>query len=267
MKQDISLWSPVIVASLAAPHKYQKEHRYPVGPLYKRIEDIKLKIRNPCTEQRGRLLETRMKLEVIILAEDQEGKMILLSHPEIIKLRLSMGELCPAPAEEKETGYITRVQDLSWDGMLEDSEIIINYSLSYMIMAIREQVVKLYTEDDRDNSRAEQEDYDRQTAREDTAAANDSNDKLKKKIFLYERDMLSLQHAIKKAEERNAVLNRELNGTRQLLQKLQDAITRKDLLISHYENYPGLKEQKPKPLPAITNTVGQRLKRMFVSSL
>lgn len=267
MKQDISLWSPVIIASLSVPHKCRQESRYPVGPLYKRLEDIKIKIRDARTEPKGKSLETRVKLEIIILLEDLDGKMALFSRPEIIKQQLSLGELDqPVRVDEEEPGYITRIHDLSWDGGLQDNDVIINYSLSYIIFAVREQVVKLYAEDEIDYSRVER-DCDRQAYRGEAAAENESDENWKKKIFLYERDILSLQHAVKKAEERNAVLNRELTGTQQLLHKLQDAVTRKDLLISHYENHSAIQERKNKPLPAFTNTVGQRLKRMFISCL
>lgn len=270
MNQDISLWSPVIIASLTVPRTCQQERHFTVSPFYRRVDDIKVRIRKPCTEQQGKSLETRMNLEIIVLLEEADGRTVLISRPEIIKERLNFEEFdrFPLPAEG-EVAYITQIQDLTWNGDLQDNEIIINYSISYMIFAVREQVVRLYAEDEAKNTDLEQS-HDLQEVKAEPAEEEKVNENLKHKLFLYERDMLSLQRAIKKTEERNAVLNRELNGTQKLVQTLREAVTRKDLLICHYENQPYSPGQKLKPLPAMSGIepkLGQRLRRMFMSSL
>lgn len=270
MNKDISLWSPVIIASLTVPRTCQQERHLTVSPFYKHVDDIKVRIRKPSTEQQGKSLETRMNLEIIILLEESDGRTVLISRPEIIKERLSFAEFdrLPQPGEG-EVAYITQIQDLNWNGELQDNEIIISYSLSYMIFAVREQVVRLYAEDEVKNNDLEQSSY-LQNVNEEIAEENQVNENLKHKLFLYERDMLSLQRAIKKTEERNAVLNRELNGTQKIVQTLRDAVTRKDLLICHYENQLYSPGQKFKPLPAMNGAepkLGQRLRRMFMSSL
>ena len=270
MNQDISLWSPVIIASLASPHTCQQERHYTVGPFYKRVEDIKVKIRNPRTEQQGKSLETRMKLEIIVLLEHSDGRTVLISRPEIIKERLSFGEFDQlARLDEGEVGYITQIQDLNWDGKMQNNEIIITYSLSYKVFAVREQVVRLYAEDEVKSSDLE-ESHDPKETKEEILGEDKSNGNWKHKLFLYERDMLSLKHAIKKAEERNAVLSRELNGTQKLVQTLQDAVTHKDLLICSYENQQNRAREKILPLFNRGDEefkLGQRIKRMFMISL
>ncbi len=268
MNQDISLWTSVIIASLKMPRTSQQERHFTVSPFYKRVEDIKVRIRNPRTEQQGKSLETRMNLEIIVLLEETDGRTVLISRPEIVKERVSFGEFDRLPQlEEGEVEYITQIQDLNWDGELQDNEIVINYSLSYMIFAVREQMVRLFAEDEVKSSDLKPS-LDLQETLEETSGEEKFRDDIKHQLFLYERDMLSLQRAIKKTEERNAVLNRELNGTQILVQTLREAITRKDLLICHYENqtYPA----GGKPLPDMIGAqpkLGQRLRRMFMSSL
>ena len=268
MNQDISLWTSVIIASLKTPRTSQQERHLTVSSFYNRVEDIKVRIRNPRTEQQGKSLETRMNLEIIVLLEETDGRTVLISRPEIIKERVSFGEFDRLPQlEEGEVEYITQIQDLNWDGELQDNKIVIKFSLSYMIFAVREQMVRLYAEDEVKSSDLKPS-LDLQETLEETSGEEKVRDDIKHKLFLYERDMLSLQRAIKKTEERNAVLNRELNGTQKLVQTLRDAITRKDLLICHYENQtysvgskaqPAMIEAEPK--------LGQRLRRMFMSSL
>ena len=268
MNQDISLWTSVIIASLKNPRTSQQERHLTVSPFYKRVEDIKVRIRNPRTEQQGKSLETRMNLEIIVLLEETDGRTVLISRPEIIKERVSFGEFDRLPQlEERDVEYITQIQDLNWDGELRDNEIVINYSLSYMIFAVREQIVRLFAEDDVKSSDLEPS-LDLQENLEETAGEEKFREDIRHKLFLYERDMLSLQRAIKKTEERNAVLNRELNGTQILVQTLRDAITRKDLLICRYENRTYSAGGNPQPaIIGAEPKLGQRLRRMFMSSL
>jgi len=269
MTQDISLWSPVIIASLAVPRTCQQERYFAVSPYYKRVDDIKVRIRNPQTEQLGKSLETRMNLEIIVVLEESDGRTVLISRPEIIKERLSFAEFDRLPQSgEGEVGYITRIQDLNWNGELRDNQIIINYSVSYMVFVVQEQVVRLYAEEEMHNTDPAQS-HDLQAVDKETAPEDKLNDKLIHKLYRYERDILGLQRAIKKTEERNALLNRELNGTQKLVQTLRDAVTRKDLLICHYENQPYSPGQKIKPLPEMNGAepkLGQRLRRMFMSN-
>jgi len=268
MNQDISLWTPVIIASLTTPRTCRQERHLTVGPFYKRIEDIKVRIRKTQTERQGKTLETLIKLEIIVLMEESDGRTVLISRPEIIRERVSFGEFDRLPPlEEGETGYITQVQNLNWEGDQQDNEIIINYSLSYIIFAVREQMVRLYADDDMKSAEMEQG-HDIQVLPEEISGGEEVNQDIMHKLFLYEKDMLGLRRAIKKTEERNALLSRELNGTQKLVQTLRDAVTRKDLLICHYENQAQSAGVKPQPaMHGPDPKLGERLRRMFMSSL
>ncbi|PKM77494.1 MAG: hypothetical protein CVU90_06505 [Firmicutes bacterium HGW-Firmicutes-15] len=269
MTQDISLWSPVIVASLVAPCICQRESRLGTDQIYKRMEDIKVKIKNPRIEWQGNILEARMNLEIIALLEDQTGHTQLISRQEIIKDRVALREFDRSLEKEKDAGFIIQIQDLKWDGEMQGNELIISYSLSYMIFAVREQVVKLYADEEMEISNEEPEN-DLQGMEMEINRVRNDNEKLNRKLFLYERDLMSLQRGIKKAENRNVALSSELSRSLELVEKLRDAITRKDLLICTYEKPQN--ENRKKTLPPLAMggeefKLGQRIKRMLMNSL
>ena len=72
-------------------------------------------------------------------------------------------------------------------------------------------------------------------------------------------------------EERNAQLFRELNGTREKVQQLQEAITRKDLLISRYQQIGGNGGRPDKvmlqPPKSTESRLGERIKKLIMSCL
>ncbi len=269
MKQDIRLWSPVILASLAVPRICQRESRLGTDQIFKRMEDIKVKIKNPRAEWQGKILEARMNLEIIALMEDQAGHTQLISRQEIIKDRVALGEFDRLVEQERDVGFIIQIQDLKWDGEMQGNELIIRYSLNYVIFAAREQVVNLNANEEMEFSNAKQEN-DWQSMETEIDRVRNDNERLNRKLFLYERDLMSLQRGIKKAENRNLALSSELSGARELVEKLRDAITRKDLQICRYENPQNETHKKILPLIAMGDEefkLGQRIKRMLMNSL
>jgi hypothetical protein len=234
------------------------------------MEDIKVKTKNPRAEWQGKILEARVNLEIILLVEDQGGHIQLISRQEIIKDRIALSEFDRPLEEEKNTVFIIQIQDLKWDGEIQGNELIISYSLSYVIFAAREQVVKLYADEEMEFSNGEQENGLQDMETEINRVRND-NERLNHKLYLYERDLMSLQRGIKKAENRNVALSSELSGARELVEKLRDAITRKDLLICSYEKPQNDTRKKIQPLLLTMGDeefqLGQKIKRMFINSL
>jgi hypothetical protein len=269
VKQDICLWSPVIVASLATPRICQRESRFRTDQIFKRIEDIKVKIKNHRAEWQDKILAARINLEIIALLEDQGGYTQLISHQETIKDHVAIGEFDRPLKQEKDAVFIVQIQDLKWDGDLQGNELIISYYLSYVLFVAREQVVKLYSDEEMEFSNEEQENDCQGIGTEIDRVCND-NETLHRQLFLYERDLMSLQQGIKKVENRNVALSLELKGTRELVEKLREAITRKDLLICRYENPQNEARKKMLSLPPRGDEefkLGQRIKRMFINIL
>ncbi len=276
MTQDISLWSPVVLASLASPRVCQRESRFGTDHLFKRLDDIKLKLKNPRTEWQGKALEARLHLEIIALLEDQAGYTQLISRQEIIRERIAPGDFDQSIESINDAVFVIQVQELKWDGEMQGNELVLRYSIKYMILAVQEQVVKLYSDEEvQYNSNGDQGDSSspeieiaNQLALEIDRVRND-NEKLNRKLFLYERDLMSLQRGIKKAESRNVALSSELSGARELVEKLRTAITRKDLQICTYENPPS-EAKKVLPFPGLSNEefkLGQKIKRILMNNL
>ena len=268
MNQDIALWSPVIIASLKSPRSCQQERRYRYDPMIRRIDDIKIKVRNLRAERKGKAMEVWISLEIITVVDDSNGHTQLIDRKETIKERLPFQEFDSPIELDEEVGYIIQIKDLNWDGETQGNEVVITYFLNYMVFAVREQVVTLQTDNERKTG--DEEEIDFNDIEIEIEQVRNDKEILKHKLFLYERDIMSLRRAIEKAEVKNTALSKELNGTRELVQKLREAITRKDLLICSYENHQPNTGEKTLPLPAWGGgeiKLGDRIKRMFMNSL
>jgi hypothetical protein len=269
VNRDILLWSPVIVSSLSTPRTCQQVRHYGIDTIFKRIDDIKIKTTKLRAERQGKLLEARVQMDIVVLVEDFSGHIRLFSRPELIRERIAWQEFDKPPQQETDINYIIQIQDLKYDGEMQGNEIIISYFLSYMLFAVREQVVKLYADEELMNDNLEQVNNSPEAEAEIEMIRN-HNGVLNHKLYLYEKDLMSLQRGIKKAEERNAELCRELSGTQATVQQLREAVTRKDLIICSYENHLPMGLPKNTPPTAMTQaefTLGQRIKRMFMNSL
>ncbi len=269
MKQDILLWSPVIVNSLSTPRTCQQVRHYRVDTICNRVDDIKIKTIQLRAERRGKILEARIQLQIVALLEDFSGHSRLFSRPELIKERLAWQEFDKPPQQAADIKYIIQIQELKCDAELQGNEIIISYLLSYMLWAVQEQVVKLLAEEEPMNDNLEQINKF-PPAEAEVEMIRNQNGALNRKLFLYEKDLISLQRGIKKAEERNAQLCRELSGTQATVQQLREAVTRKDLLICSYENHlpMGLPKNTPSAAMAPAEfTLGQRIKRILMNTL
>ena len=276
MSQDISLWSPVVLASLSSPRSCQRESRFGTDQMFARLDDIKVKLKNPRAEWQGKILEARVNLHIIALLEDQAGYTQLVSRQEIIRERIAPSEFDNSIEPERDAVFVTQIQELKWNGEMQGNELVLRYSIRYMILAVQEQVVKLFTDEELQySSNGEPEDslppMEMVTELEmEIDRVRNDNERLNRQLFLYERDLMSLQRGIKKVENRNVALSLELSGARELVEKLRTAITRKDLQICTYENFqPGV-SKKLLPFPGLSNEefkLGEKIKRMLMNNL
>lgn len=289
MDPGISIWSPVIISSLIAPRTCRQIRRHKIDFPYKDIHDPKIKNIRTQVERKGKMAEVRINMELVAMAEDEEGRMSIISRSELIKERLNLREFDRTLPIDKDIQLIMRLQDLKWDGELYKNELIINYSISYTIIAVEEQVVKLYrTEEsihepvsshesaataelyDETQPMAghEEQDMDRTAVIEVDRMRND-NEELTRQLHFYEMDLMSLRHGIKKAEQRNIELGRELKVTRETVRQLQETISRQDLLLCKYKNH-SLNNSGEKASVTTVNKselpLGRRIKRMFMNS-
>lgn len=266
MPQDVSLWSPVVIACLHPPGTSRRECRYDLDERYIMIDDIRVKIRNAGAAMQGKYVEAAIQLEAIVLVEDKDR------NTGIINRTINIRERIDGPARDGEmrdkrlARFILQIEDLQWDAEIVGNEIVIRYAVSFKVYAVRDQVVRIPVQDG-----SEQGVPANHRAQETLAidVIRDENEALHRRLTCYQRDMQSLQHGIRKAEERNARLSRELDGSREKVQQLQETLNRRDLIISRHNQKPIIREtvaaehQREEP----ESRLGQRIRRLLLNCL
>ncbi len=288
MAQSIMIWSPVIVSSLKAPRTFQPVRHYKLGIINKHIRDIKLKTSRIQVEPQGKQVGVRVYMDIAVLLEDADGNTSIFNHPELIRERISGQEFDRPQNVIGDGEYVIQLLNLNWDGDIEAQKLIIRFSCRYMLHVVRPQVVTVFSQaelapearqDERSQSAAKAIGVEMPTvisrqpsadiiSAEELIRIRNENENLTHKIFRYERDLMSLQRGLKKSEERNSELSRELKGTKATLRQLQDALTRKEITLLQYENIPVTdsgKHVSPAAVDRPDASWGQRLKRMVTS--
>lgn len=262
MAEDISLWTHVIVAHLPVPHTCRQACSFSLDIDFNRIDDIRVKTKHWEATRRSKYVEASIMLEIIVLFEDSQHNTSIISQPYLIKERIDWAEV-DKESLTKDVSYVLQIEDFKWDADLINNEIVVKFTVTYTVNEIREQAVRLHM----GSQAADEQESHADRAAIELRKMQSVNDNLMRRLGYYQKDVLSLQHGIKKVEERNAQLNRELNGTREKVQQLQEAITRKDLMISKYKLCSPLNQQSEKLISSSEGDlkIGQRLKRLLLS--
>lgn len=270
MQQGVSLWCPVIVDRLPAPIRLRQEHRYDLGDRCERIDDIRVKILSASAIRQGKYVQAVIQLEAVILIEDRYGHTGILSRPVHIRERVNWPGMNKSLLDDCWISFVLHMEKLQWDPEFLDAEITIRYEIDYTVYAVREQPVQIHMDQDELERNVDPAGVGKDVNDEMSRIQNE-NQALNRRLVHYQKDMLSLQHGIKKVEERNAQLFRELNGTREKVQQLQEAITRKDLLISRYQQIGGNGGRQDKvmlqPPKSTESRLGERIKKLIMSCL
>lgn len=269
MRQDISLWCPVIIAGLPAPRTCRREYQYDLGEGYDRIDDIRIKTQRATAIGQGKYVQALIQLEAVILLEDRCGNTGVLSRTAHISERVDWAGINGDRLIGAGISYILQIQSLDWDAVILEGEIEIRYTIYYTVHAVREQAVRIHLGKDECEPTAIRNEC-RWEVQDELSKILIENQALNRRLVFYQKDMLSLQHGIKKAEGRNAQLCRELNRTREKMQQLQEAVTRKDMLITRYhQNVPTPRPDRVIPYPSKSKESGwgQRIKRLLLSCL
>ncbi|MEQ8201476.1 MAG: hypothetical protein ABRQ24_08670 [Syntrophomonadaceae bacterium] len=267
MRQDISLWCPVIVAGPPGPGTCRKEERYSLGERYQKIDDIRIKTQRAGAVRQGKYVQAVIQLEAVILVEDRNGHTGVLSRLVYINKRVEWPGMDKNLLNDDGIMFILHIESLQWDAEFMDGEIVMRYTIDYTVHAVREQAVRIHLDQDEWEPTVIPDNRDGEASEEMSRIRNE-NRALNRRLGFYQKDVLSLQHGIKKVEERNAQLCRELDGTREKVQQLQEAVTRKDLLISRQNS---LNNRPDKMIPHSPKDeegrLGQRIKRLLLNCL
>lgn len=273
MKPALSIWSPVITAQLYNPHRCQEEVIYPTEQRYQSLEELKIKLKDSQARIQGKVVEVVIKLDILFVVRDETGRLQLLTRGETVRERILLRDFNHVIDKEQPPEFIVNITNLSWEGELKRSELKATYYIDYMILALNEQVVTLAIENEEEETGEESVTEIVQQLENELARLVDEKEELRRKLYFYERDISSLKKGIYKVENRNAILNSEVNHYQELVEQLQAAISAKERQLQRLEPSPAYStpnwqsdNDKPWGEEARINW-GSRLKRMFMNSL
>jgi len=272
MAGGLSIWSPVIIAQLKNPQTVKEQVSYTVDKIFKSMEELKVKVKYTEIKIQGQTVEAQIKLDILCLLRDITGTMELITREETVREKIPLMSFNNPIGSEKQTSFVIDILNLYWEGEIRDYEICVAYFLDYMIIAIREQAVRITEEKQQDLESNSLREVLHQLERE-VARVEKENYDLRRRLFLYERDISSLKKGIRKAENRSAVLNRELSYYQKAFEELQASSEEKQDRIQlhnrspYKRSYP--KDSSESPEKSRENdsplNLGKRIKQMFAN--
>ncbi len=265
MNQDLAIWSPVIVARLASPHHYRQKNSYHIGESYRRIEDLKVRIRSRQAQVQGKSVETKLSVVLLCLVEDHNGKLCPITREEILKERIPLSDFDQIPDRREDLHYLQDIENFSWDADLKGKYLNMSYYLTYMLMATQEQVVIIQPGSEGISYTNEVSPFAREGDRQ-ADLITEENLKLRRQMHNYETNLESLKRGIQKAEINNTALSKELTSYKDMVEDLREAVKRKERIICSFENEIPLEKRGSPPLPTDEATLGKRIKRLFINN-
>lgn len=209
MAQACLIWSPVVIAEMNSPQKINKQVVYAIEENFYSMEDIKVKTKNSLVKKQGRAIEANIVVDIICLLADAEGNMHLISREEIIREKVALTEFNKVLDIEEQIEFWLNVNKLDYEGDFSAGEIVITLFLDYVIVATKNQIIRLIQGNEGEITK-ESIDEVLQKLEKEISNMEKDNYILRKKVFIYERNISSLKRGITKAERKNAVLNKEI---------------------------------------------------------
>lgn len=267
MQQNLAIWCPVVITNLRSPRLLRQENKYQLAESYKRIEDLKVRIKTSQSQIRGKFVETKVGVAWICLLENSQGRLNSLRHEEVLIDRVSLQYFKQLTEYNDELRYIQDINSFSWDAELKDGLLIIKYELSYMLMGTKERLVLVETGNEQVNICAN---ISPNTVPADGQADErmQENFNLRRQLHFYEVNLSSLKKGIQKAEMDKYALNTELKNYKNTVEELRDAIVDKDRIINSFVNRIPRESDAPKSWTVYEpNKLGQRIKKIFIDNL
>ena len=268
MHQELAIWCPVVITSLASPRTFRQKNRYQMTESYRRIEDIKVRIKACQSQVQGKFVETKVGVAWLCLLEDFQGRTCMIKREEVLNDRIALQDLEQLADHQYELRYVQDISNFSWDADLKEKSLTISYELSYRLMGTREQLVLLQASHEQANITANTS-IDFAQANGQIDPLTEENLKLRRQLHFYETNLTSLKRGIKKAEKDNSALNMEIKSYKELVEELQNTVGYKDRTVgSSLTNKPLLARAEKKPWPANeSGNLGQRIKNLFINNL
>lgn len=265
MEKSYRLWSPVVCAELIEPRTWKGEFSYILEEAPGRMDEIKIKPRKYSARLQGKHVEVEIACEILTLLENPHGKMRLFTRRESLRERISKDAFTAWP-ENPEIEFVVNLHKLSWDGELKERVIRLHIIIVYSVMITRNEIVKVPLESTVEKVIVPEDAQDllRQLQSE-IIQAEAAKMELKRRIHIYEKDILSLKRGINRAEIRNLNLHEELSRNRKIIDELSRSLHDREKSIGHSLYKPGPGQEGP-TRPEETEeaiSLGGLVKRLF----
>lgn len=264
MVKTYSIWTPVVIGRLKSPHRIKSEKLINIDKVYKSIEELKIKVKEYQLSKQGQALELSVRLDILCLLEDLLGSMHLTVKEEIVKEKIRLDDFDNYIDSNKDIKYIVNTIDVGTYGELNGEKIKVAFYLDVTVIATNEQIISLSLAEEIE---LEPENESLQAVLNklqlEVQEIEAEKVELRRKLFIYERDISSLKKGLLKAENRNASLNKELEEYHKIVNQLREAIKDKELRLNRYENVYYSQDYAEN---YDTNSLGSRIKKMFMSN-
>lgn len=267
----LRIWSPVILAQLHPGRALTIDRNYQLDKYYHTIEDLKVKVYSCEAASHGKYVECLIRLQVLALLQQHEHEPDLVRYHDEITEWLPAHCFDPPMKFKPETDMIVEVEKIACEGELQECTLRVQVHVNYTILATQNEAITL-AEASWEEPATSSAPYHPGQAIMDTIhnlegevrRLSQDNVRLSQRIMLYEKNLLSLKNAVRKAEDRSHSLLNELSQSIRLVQTLQEHIREKESVIRREKqkaswDFSAALEGSRLPL-------GDRIRQLFASS-
>ncbi|QGU00569.1 hypothetical protein SYNTR_1975 [Candidatus Syntrophocurvum alkaliphilum] len=259
----ISIWSSVVIGELEKIHRAKNSCIFTIEHGIDSLEDIKIKTKNKKATLQGKSVEVKVEIDILCLIEDSKGKLTLLTQEQILRDKLFLDEFNSERFLNKDFNFQVDIKNITYEGDIKDGQIEIIYFVDYWVIAVTDQIINLgFDEQGKKETRGLHEAV--QALEEEVVHLREKNEILRRKLYVYEKNISSLKKGIHKAEKRNTDLNKDLKRYETIIEELRLNILNKD---------PRFIEQNTSVEPYEQNqddnestNLGAKIKRLFMNS-
>jgi|GEM_PF-474806 len=223
MEENMTIWSPVLLARLKENRRINEPRTYPLEISYRAMEDLRIRVKERQVLALGTAVEARIKLDILCLLADSEGHMHLFKREEIFHERIPLQEFDQTLKRDEPADYHLELKRVEWEGEINGRNVQVACFLEYSIIATREQLVRLRREE-RSEITGELLDEAMQQLELQIERIQQENAELKKQVFYHTSNISSLKQGLQKAEKRNAALSRENNAYQGMIEKMHGEV-------------------------------------------
>jgi len=268
MDKPLLIWTPAICAQLKKQRRIKGATVYPLEKKLSSIEDVKIKVRHSEAKFQGSSVQVKFQLEFLCLMEGYQGDMLLAAWQGECQERVALTEFDNKFSDMEQVYMKLNFTECDGIGELIGNEICLDYYIEYSIIAAHEKIIEI-SANRQSEAAAVSLKAAMQKLEDEVLRVEGENGELRRRLFIYERDISSLKRGLWKAENRNAVLNREKKEHQALIEKLSTVIREQDLdAVQAKHNYfsEGINSNRAFLRPEEVSRLGGRIKRMFMNS-